>query len=87
MSIVYDQLHRTGKWLKANPREAAQVLSPLWGNLDIETVEIANRHRSYEIQPVTRDQLGEQQKIADAFFSEGLLPKAVNAQDVEVWKP
>lgn len=87
LSIVYDQLHRTGKWLKANPREAAQVLSPLWGNLDIETVEIANRHRSYEIQPVTRDQLGEQQKIADAFFLEGLLPKAVDAGDVEVWKP
>ncbi|RMR04982.1 aliphatic sulfonate ABC transporter substrate-binding protein [Pseudomonas syringae group genomosp. 7] len=87
LSVVYEQLHKAGIWLKANPREAAQVLSPLWGNLDIETVEIANSHRTYQIQPVTHDQLDEQQHIADAFFAAGLLPKAVDAQDVEVWKP
>ncbi|EPN31911.1 ABC transporter, periplasmic substrate-binding protein, aliphatic sulfonates family, partial [Pseudomonas syringae pv. actinidiae ICMP 19096] len=87
LSVVYDQLHKTGSWLKANPKEAAHVLSPLWGNLDIETVEIANSHRSYQIQPVKRDELGEQQKIADAFFAAGLLPKAVDAGDVEIWKP
>jgi sulfonate transport system substrate-binding protein len=36
---------------------------------------------------VKGDQLGEQQKIADAFFAAGLLPKAVDAKDVEIWKP
>ncbi|PPS37746.1 ABC transporter substrate-binding protein [Pseudomonas syringae] len=87
LSVVYEKLHKAGIWLKANPREAAQVLSPLWGNLDIETVEIANSNRAYQIQPVTHDQLDEQQHIADAFFAAGLLPKAVDAQDVEVWKP
>ncbi|MBI6753685.1 aliphatic sulfonate ABC transporter substrate-binding protein [Pseudomonas syringae] len=87
LSVVYEQLHKAGIWLKANPREAAQLLSPLWGNLDIETVEIANSHRTYQIQPVTHDQLDEQQHIADAFFAAGLLPKAVDAQDVKVWKP
>jgi sulfonate transport system substrate-binding protein len=59
----------------------------LWGDLDVETVEAANAHRSYQIQPVKADQLGEQQKIADAFFAAGLLPKAVDAHDVEIWKP
>lgn len=87
LSVVYEQLHKAGIWLKANPSEAAQLLSPLWGNLDIETVEIANSHRTYQIQPVTHDQLDEQQHIADAFFAAGLLPKAVDAQDVEVWRP
>ncbi|ELP99820.1 aliphatic sulfonate ABC transporter substrate-binding protein [Pseudomonas syringae] len=87
LSVVYEQLHKAGIWLKANPSEAAQLLSPLWGNLDIETVEIANSHRTYQIQPVTHDQLDEQQHIANAFFAAGLLPKAVDAQDVEVWKP
>ena len=87
LSVVYEQLHKAGIWLKANPSEAAQLLSPLWGNLDIETVEIANSNRAYQIQPVTHDQLDEQQPIADAFFAAGLLPKAVDAQDVEVWRP
>lgn len=87
LQVVYDQLHKTGEWVKNNPREAAQVLSPLWGNLDVATVESANTHRSYQVQPVEGDQLGEQQKIADAFFAAGLLPKAVDAKDVDIWKP
>ncbi|QJI40561.1 aliphatic sulfonate ABC transporter substrate-binding protein [Pseudomonas sp. ADAK2] len=87
LKLVYEQLHKAGDWVKHNPRDAAQVLGPLWGNLDVETVETANAHRSYQVQPVKADQLGEQQKIADAFFAEGLLPKAVDAKDVEIWKP
>ncbi|MFS2159416.1 aliphatic sulfonate ABC transporter substrate-binding protein [Pseudomonas sp. Pseusp122] len=84
---VYEQLHQAGAWIKANPKDAAQVLGPLWGNLDVATVEAANAHRSYQVEPVKADQLGEQQKIADAFFEAGLLPKAVDAKDVQIWKP
>jgi sulfonate transport system substrate-binding protein len=87
LKLIYEQLHKAGDWIKHNPRDAAQVLGPLWGNLDVETVEAANAHRSYQVQPVKADQLGEQQKIADAFFAEGLLPKAVDAKDVNIWKP
>ncbi|MHA6576092.1 aliphatic sulfonate ABC transporter substrate-binding protein [Pseudomonas yamanorum] len=87
LNVVYEQLHKAGEWVKSHPRDAAKVLGPLWGNLDVDTVEAANAHRSYEVQPVALDQLGEQQKIADAFFKAGLLPKAVDAQDVQVWKP
>jgi sulfonate transport system substrate-binding protein len=84
---VYQQLQQAGSWIKANPQDAAKVLGPLWGNLDAQTVEAANAHRSYQVEPVNADQLGEQQKIADAFFAAGLLPKAVDAKDVEIWKP
>src|SRR5471032_448376 len=87
LKLVYEQLHQAGEWVKSHPRDAAKVLGPLWGNLDVATVEAANAHRSYEVQPVTVEQLGEQQKIADAFFKAGLLPKAVDAQDVQTWKP
>ena len=87
LKVVYEQLEKTGNWVKTNPREAAEVLGPLWGNLGLETVEAANSHRSYQVQPVKRDELGEQQKIADAFFAAGLLPKAVDAKDVGIWRP
>lgn len=87
LKLVYQQLSGAGQWVKAHPQEAAQVLGPLWGNLDGPTVEAANTHRSYQVQPVNRDELGEQQKIADAFFAAGLLPKAVDARDVHIWKP
>ncbi|MDG6398978.1 aliphatic sulfonate ABC transporter substrate-binding protein [Pseudomonas quasicaspiana] len=87
LKLVFDQLQKAGHWVKGNPKEAAALLGPLWGNLDPATVEIANSHRTYEVRPVKTDQLGEQQKIADAFFAAGLLPKAVDAKDVEIWKP
>jgi len=87
LKVVYEQLEKAGRWVKTHPQDAASVLGPLWGNLDVATVEAANAHRSYQVQPVTIDQLGEQQKIADAFFKAGLLPKAVDAQDVQTWKP
>ncbi|SEI51125.1 aliphatic sulfonate ABC transporter substrate-binding protein [Pseudomonas sp. NFACC07-1] len=87
LKLVYEQLHEAGIRIKNHPRDAAQVLGPLWGNLDVETVEAANARCSYQIQPVSADQLGEQQKIADTFFAARLLPKAVDAHDVEIWKP
>ena len=87
LKVVYEQLEKAGKWVKTHPQDAAKVLGPLWGNLDVATVEAANAHRSYQVQPVTVDQLGEQQKIADAFFKAGLLPKGVDAKDVQTWQP
>lgn len=87
LEVVFGELKSTGHWLKANPGEAAKILGPLWGNLDAATVQAANDRRSYEVQSVKADKLDEQQSIADAFFAAGLLPKAVNAKDVEVWQP
>lgn len=87
LRVVFAELEKTGQWVKAHPQEAATVLGPLWGNLDAATVEAANAHRSYQVQPVTLEQLGEQQQIADAFFKAGLLPKAVDARAVQTWQP
>lgn len=84
--MVFDELVKTGDWLRANPRAAAHVLSPLWGDLAPAIVEQANARRSYQVRLVQPQSLKEQQKIADAFVAEGLLPKAVNALDVTIWK-
>ena len=84
---VFNALVETGVWVRAHPKEAAQILSPLWGNLDPTVVEQANRRRSYQVGPVRQEYLNEQQKIADAFWAEGVLPKKVDAHDVHLWSP
>ncbi|MBB5392388.1 MULTISPECIES: aliphatic sulfonate ABC transporter substrate-binding protein [unclassified Herbaspirillum] len=86
LRTVFDELQKTGQWAKQHPREAAVFLAPLWG-LDADTVELANSRRSYEVRAVKLEALGEQQRIADAFFSASLLPKKVNTADVAIWKP
>jgi sulfonate transport system substrate-binding protein len=85
LAVVFEALSKTGKWVKQSPKEAAELLAPAWG-LDAKTVELANSRRSYEVRPVLKEALGEQQKIADAFFGEGLLPRKLDATAVPLWR-
>jgi len=77
----------SGDWLRTNPRQAAEILGPLWGNLAPSIVEQANAKRSYQVRLVQPESLAEQQKIADAFSDAGLLPRSVDTGDVVLWKP
>ena len=86
LRVIYAELEKTGKWVKQNPKEAAAQLSPAWG-LDAATIEQANGRRSYAVRPVVAEGLAEQQRIADAFFTEKLLPRKINALDVALFKP
>lgn len=86
LNVIYAKLSETGKWVKSQPKEAAELLAASWG-IDAPTVEEANSHRSYQIGVVTTPGLAEQQKIADAFFAEGLIPKKVDTAAVKIWAP
>lgn len=86
LNIVFAKLRETGRWVKANPKEAATLLAGLWG-IDAPTVEEANSHRSYGVGAVTPAGLIEQQKIADAFFGEGLIPKKIDTAAIRIWTP
>ncbi|MFZ6645727.1 aliphatic sulfonate ABC transporter substrate-binding protein [Undibacterium sp. TJN25] len=86
LNIIFEELRRTGHWVKQSPKEAAAFLAPIWG-LDTATVELANSRRSYEVRAVVSTALGEQQRIADAFQSAGLLPHKINATAVPLWSP
>lgn len=87
VQTLFEELRKAGDWLRANPAEAAKILGPLWGGLDAEIVEVANRKRSYEVRLVQPESLSEQQRIADTFHAEKLLPVRVDATDVEIWTP
>ena len=86
LAVILARLQETGVWVKANPAEAARRLAALW-KLHEAVVLQANERRSYKVELVRRDDLKEQQKIADAFRTEGLLPRAVDASALEVWEP
>jgi len=86
LNAIFAKLDETGKWVKSHPKEAAAQLAGLWG-IDAATVEEANSHRSYTVGVVTAPGLSEQQRIADAFFAEGLLPVKVDAGAAKIWTP
>lgn len=86
LNIVFDKLRETGKWVKAHPKDAAKVLAEIW-KIDPSVVEESITHRSYVIGAVTPGELIEQQKIADAFLAEQLLPRKLNTAEVKIWVP
>jgi len=86
LNVVYAELHRAGQWVKQQPKDAAALLAPVWG-IDAATVEQANGRRSYAVRPATAANIGEQQKIADAFFAEKLLPRKIDALASPLFKP
>ncbi len=86
VAAVYAELQRAGEWIKANPGPAAEWHAPFVG-LDAPTVEVANLRRTYRIQPVDADALGEQQRIADAFTQAQIIPRKVIISESPVWRP
>jgi sulfonate transport system substrate-binding protein len=86
IATVFSELVKAGQWVKKYPKDAAALLSPVWG-LDAPTIELANGRRSYEVRAVTPANLSEQQHVADAFFATGLLPQKVNTSELPIWRP
>ena len=86
IQTYFDLLEETGKWVKANPKDAAEILGPAWG-LETDIVAAANERRSYQVRPVKPEDLTEQQRIADVFFAENVLPKAIAATEAQIWSP
>jgi len=86
LNVIFAKLAATGKWVKAQPKDAATLLAGLWG-IDAAIVEEANSHRSYQVGAVTGPGLSEQQRIADAFHAEGLIPVKLDTTAIKIWSP
>ncbi|KQO73639.1 ABC transporter substrate-binding protein [Methylobacterium sp. Leaf89] len=87
VGIVYDALRQAGRWVKAEPDAAVALLAPIWGDLSPEVVATVNRRRTYDVTPVVRSELGEQQAIADTFREARLIPRDLDATAVNTWQP
>lgn len=76
-------LKHTGRYIAAQPREAARHLSDELG-LASASLELALSRRSHEIRAMDLQVIRQQQSIADRFYALGLLPKAIAVREA-VW--
>jgi sulfonate transport system substrate-binding protein len=86
LRVIFDKLKTTGQWVKKNPDAAVKILAPVW-KLDPAIIAQANSHRSYDVREVTPENLADEQKIADTFFTQHLLPRAIKASESQIWSP
>ncbi len=80
IQALFDDTLERSRWLKANIKQAAQIIAPLQG-LDVDVVETSLRRHPQELAPLTASVVADQQKVADTFFELKLIPKAIRVND------
>jgi sulfonate transport system substrate-binding protein len=73
------------KWAREKPHDAAARLAPEVG-LTPEILEPLVKRLGLGVEPINDKTIANQQKIADAFLSLGLIPKAIAVKDAQ-WAP
>lgn len=86
LAALLDELTRADAYVQSHRKEAAQLIADFSG-LNLATVHlfISRRPRS-PVGPLSAATVGDQQRVADAFFAQGLIPKAVQVSQI-VWQP
>lgn len=84
--ILLEEIGKVDDWGRANPAEAAQVLSVQTG-LPKNVVELAGRRYSYGVKKISPEVVREQQRIADAFHGLKLIPKPIVVAEAQLAKP
>lgn len=87
LAALLAQVAATGAWANAHPVEVSAILAPQMG-LPPAIVATWQRRTRYGAVPVSAAIAANQQRVADLFFQQGLLPKPVNvAGNVWHWVP
>lgn len=81
---VFEDSVEKGQWVKANLRQAAELVAPVQG-LPVDVAELSLRRYEFNVKPLTDDVIAQQQKIADTFFELKLIPKAISVKEAS-WK-
>ena len=83
---LLDELTLADAYVQSNRKEAAQLIADFSG-LNLATVHLfVNRRPRSPVGPLSPATVADQQRVADAFFAQGLIPKAVQVSQI-VWQP
>lgn len=81
---LFEDSVEKGRWVKANLREAAELIAPLQG-LPVDVTEASLRRYNFNVQPLTDAVIADQQRIADTFHDLKLIPRAIAVREAS-WK-
>lgn len=76
VQTVINELNSTSQWAQRNRNEAAKVLQQQTG-LALPIVSLSVNRMGFGIKPVNATVIAAQQKVADAFSNQGLIPKPI----------
>ncbi|WP_431266610.1 aliphatic sulfonate ABC transporter substrate-binding protein [Roseateles chitinivorans] len=77
---VIPLLAEAGAWANEHREESAKLVAPLFGVPEAQLLQLQKRLR-YGARPLTAAIAADQQKIADAFFAQKIIPAKVTVKD------
>lgn len=80
VKIILASIREVDAWAAGNVDAAARELSPALG-IPAPVLRLALSRQAWNVRPVTAEVIADQQKIADTFFSLGLIPKPIKVSD------
>ncbi len=80
IQTVVNELNASSQWAQKNPAEAAKILQQQT-SLDFPIVSLSISRMGFGIKPITPQVIAEQQKVADAFSQQKLIPKPLKVSD------
>jgi sulfonate transport system substrate-binding protein len=85
VQVVIDEAKNAWHWAQGHQDELAQVLADASG-VDLSAEKVVAARTNYEVFYLTADVVRQQQAIADTFGKLGLIPQAIQINEV-VWTP
>jgi sulfonate transport system substrate-binding protein len=87
VSSLLEQVRLTGQWASAHQKEVSALLAQQTG-VPTDIIATWMQRTRFGATPVTPDIAANQQRVADLFYQQKLIPKAVNiASRVWTWQP
>ncbi|MDF5733956.1 MAG: aliphatic sulfonate ABC transporter substrate-binding protein [Rhizonema sp. PD38] len=80
LQIVIEEIDKIQRWAEAHPQETAKLIAP-YQKLPLDVMDLVISRRSYGLRAISPELIKEQQRIADYFYKNGLLPKPLNVQE------
>ena len=86
VQALLDELTRADAYVQSNRKEAAQLIADFSG-LSLATVHLfISRRPPSPVAPLSPALIADQQRVADAFEQQGLIPRRIKVADI-VWSP
>ena len=82
--LFLDQIEATGAWANQNRPKVVALLAPLLGIKELALDKALGRNR-YGVEPVDDQLFAAQQRVADAFAAEKLIPRPIRVLEAR-WK-
>lgn len=77
---LFAELGKTDKWVRENPKKAAEFLSPQI-NISVPALEKTINRREYGLEEIKPEVLAQQQEIADTFYNLKLIPEKIDINE------